>query len=73
MGGAVTEGFIGKKYAVRVFRRNREIGIGKITNLQSHKQNVERVETPSEFGAQIESDFEITQGDVIECFTTGMK
>src|SRR3989338_4451272 len=63
VGGAVTEGFIAKKSYVRVFRRNREIGIGKITNLQAHKKNVDRVEAPSEFGAQIESDFEIAQGD----------
>lgn len=73
IGGAVTEGYIAKKSSIRVVRRARVIGIGKIINLQSHKQNVERVESGSEFGAQVISDFEITQGDIIESFTSVLK
>ncbi|HEY4520172.1 MAG TPA: translation initiation factor IF-2 [Candidatus Paceibacterota bacterium] len=73
IGGSVVEGYIAKKSSVRVVRRAHIIGVGKITNLQSHKQNVERVESGSEFGAQITSDFELTQGDSIESFTPILK
>lgn len=72
-GGSVTEGYIAKSGIVKIVRRNMVVGTGKIKNLQSHKQNVDRVETGSEFGAQIESDFEVMQGDTLECFTTSQK
>ena len=49
------------------------IGTGKIKNLQAHKKDVERVESGSEFGAQIEAVFEISQGDIVECFVTVQK
>ena len=70
IGGSVSEGYIVRNASVRIQRRNTTIGVGKLKNLQSHKQNVERVETGSEFGAQVESVFEIAQGDILECFTT---
>ena len=73
VGGSVTEGYVARGSSVRVFRRKTVIGVGKIKNLQSHKQNVERVEMGSEFGTQIESNFEIAQGDALECFTTTLK
>jgi len=73
VGGSVAEGYIAKGGAVRVVRRNTVIGVGKVRNIQSHKQDVSRVEEGSEFGAQIESDFQIMQGDVLECFTTVME
>lgn len=70
VGGTVVEGFLEKKGSVRVMRRNVAVGTGVITNIQSNKQNVDRVETGSEFGMQIEAPFEIAQGDVLECFRT---
>ncbi len=70
VGGSVSEGRIEKKASVRVLRRKVEVGVGKITNLQSHKQNVERIETGGEFGAEITAPFEIAQGDTLECFRT---
>ncbi len=72
IGGSVSEGYLARGAAVRVLRRNTLIGVGKIKNIQSHKADVDRVETGSEFGAQIASAFEITQGDVLECFTTSL-
>ncbi|HVM73702.1 MAG TPA: translation initiation factor IF-2 [Candidatus Paceibacterota bacterium] len=66
VGGGVTEGFIEKGGAVRIIRRKLPIGMGKVLNMQSNKQNVVRVEATSEFGAQIESKFEIAEGDIIE-------
>ena len=66
VGGGVTEGFFGKGGTVRVIRRKLPIGTGKVLNMQSNKQNVTRVEATSEFGAQIESKFEIAEGDILE-------
>ena len=73
VGGSVSEGYLARSASVRVMRRGAIIGVGKIKNMQSHKQNVERVESGSEFGAQIESPFEIAQGDTLECFATSLK
>lgn len=73
IGGSVADGKIQKGASVRVTRRNVVIGIGKLINLQSHKQNVERVETGSEFGAELSSNFEVAQGDMLECFVTTIK
>ena len=73
IGGKVTEGFLENGSAVRVMRRNEEVGIGKIKNIQSNKQNVNRIEEDREFGAQITAEFDIVQGDVLEAFTTAME
>lgn len=73
VGGLVTEGYLERNVSVRVTRRGTVIGIGKIKNIQSHKENVNRVETGGEFGAQIEAVFEITQGDTLQGFTTVLK
>ncbi|MEK7107223.1 MAG: translation initiation factor IF-2 [Patescibacteria group bacterium] len=73
VGGSVTEGYLERNASVRVIRRGTVIGIGKIKNIQSHKENVNRVETGGEFGAQIEAVFEIAQGDTLQCFTTVLK
>jgi len=69
VGGSVLEGELRKKTLVRVLHKNEEIGIGEITSIQAGKQNVDKVEKDSEFGIQIESDFEISTGDILECFT----
>jgi translation initiation factor IF-2 len=66
IGGSVLEGVISKKARVRITRRDARVGEGKVATLQSNKQDVERVEIEREFGAQIESDFEVVQGDVLE-------
>jgi len=70
IGGSVLSGFLEKKGDVRVLRRQVSLGVGKILNIQTNKQNADRVQEGSEFGAQIESDFEIAQGDVLECIVT---
>ena len=73
IGGSVSEGYLARGASVRVLRRNTVVGVGKVKNLQSHKADVARVETGSEFGAQVESPFEIAQGDALECFTSSLK
>ncbi len=73
VGGRVDEGYFQKNGSVRISRRSTVIGVGKIRNIQTNKADVSRVEAGSEFGAQIESQFEITQGDSVECFVTTIK
>ena len=73
VGGVVIEGYLARNAYVRVSRRGQVIGVGKIKNIQSHKQDVERVDTSGEFGAQIEAVFEIAQGDILQCFITVSK
>ncbi|PJE74120.1 MAG: translation initiation factor IF-2 [Candidatus Taylorbacteria bacterium CG10_big_fil_rev_8_21_14_0_10_41_48] len=68
IGGEVIEGELCKKRLVRVVRKKEEIGVGEITSLQSAKQSVDKVEADTEFGAQIEADFEMLPGDMLECF-----
>ena len=68
VGGSVSEGSLARNASVRVLRRKVVIGTGKIKNLQTNKQDVDKVETGAEFGAQIEAGFEIIQGDILECF-----
>ena len=70
IGGKVTEGYLSKNGTVRIVRRGTLVADGKIHNIQANKQNVDRVETESEFGAQIEAPAEIAQGDTLECFVT---
>ena len=73
IGGKVVEGFLERGSPVRVMRRAEELGIGKIKNIQSNKQDVNRIEMDREFGAQITAAFEISAGDTLEGFTTSME
>lgn len=70
LGGSISEGYLAKNASIRIIRRKVLIGVGKIKNIQTNKQNADRAEAPSEFGAQIDAPFEPAQGDIIECFTT---
>ena len=70
VGGKVSEGFIQKNGRVRITRRNVALGDGKVISVQTNKQTVDRVDAENEFGMQIESSFEVAQGDVIEYVVT---
>lgn len=70
VGAKVTEGYMAKDASVRVMRRGERVTDGAFINIQSNKQNVNRVEEGTEFGAQIEAQHEIVQGDVLECYTS---
>lgn len=69
VGGSVLDGRMEKGAQVRIMRRQEPMGLGKITGLQANKQKVDRVEE-GEFGAEITSEIEVLQGDVLECFRT---
>lgn len=70
IGGAVTEGYMAKNASVRIMRRKVVVGDGTLLNIQANKQNVDRAEAPTEFGAQLEASFEPAEGDIMECFTS---
>lgn len=73
VGGKVSEGYLAKKGTVRVVRRGITVGEGVLENIQTNKENVGRVEAPAEFGAQIGSEFEVAQGDILECIISVTK
>lgn len=73
LGGKVVEGQILLSNAVKIMRREFEIGRGKIINLEKNKTKVSNVEEGSEFGMMIESKMEITPGDILESFSVTQK
>ena len=73
VGGRVEEGQISKSAPIRVMRRGVEIGKGKIKNIQTNKQDVNRVDAVAEFGTQITCDFPIVAGDILESVITTMQ
>jgi translation initiation factor IF-2 len=70
IGGRVDEGFLATQKIVKIIRRDVEIGVGRIKNLQQQKQEVDEVKSGTEFGALVESKFEIAVGDVLRAFHT---
>jgi translation initiation factor IF-2 len=73
VGGSVGEGSLIKGKTLRVSRRGTILGNAEILNIQTNKQNVNRVDAGSEFGAQLEATFEIAQGDTLECIETSQE
>jgi translation initiation factor IF-2 len=51
-------------------RRDFEIGLGKIVNLEKNRTKSSTVEEGSEFGMMIESKIEIAVGDTVESFNS---
>lgn len=68
IGGKVKNGYISKNSRVHVLRANKVVGEGTILNLQSGKQDVDRIEAGSEFGAQVQSTEPLHVGDTITCY-----
>jgi translation initiation factor IF-2 len=66
IGAKVTSGRIDKGASVKIMRREAEIGLGKIKELQQAKVPTNSVGEETEFGGLIESRIEIVPGDVIE-------
>lgn len=65
IGGRVTEGILNRDDRVMIMRRGIEVGLGKIVNLQSRKEDVSSVAEGTEFGAQIETKGDIIASDLI--------
>lgn len=68
VGGKVDEGSIAVGEIVKIVRRESEIGSGKVKGLQQQKTEVKEVPAGKEFGALIESKFEIAVGDTIRSY-----
>ena len=73
LGGKVEEGTLRVGEEVRLMRRDLELARGEITSLQSGKSPVKKVETGSEFGAQVKLGIEPTPGDRLEAFEVVFK
>ena len=73
VGGKVTSGEVKKGVTLRVRRGGDVIGSGVMTNLQSGKQNVDRIQEGDEFGAQVQADVALQTGDVLECYEVIVK
>ena len=51
---------------IKIYRREAEIGEGKIKELQAQKVKTAIVKDKQEFGMFLESKIELTEGDVIK-------
>ena len=67
IGCRMNEGMFSVGQAVRIMRRDLNIGTGSIMNLQQQKADTKKVES-GEFGADIKSKIEIAPGDALEAF-----
>lgn len=73
IGGKVKTGEFKKGGNIRVMRLKEHVGNGVVVNLQSGKQNVSTISEGDEFGAQIQADVEIKEGDMLECYEIVIK
>jgi translation initiation factor IF-2 len=73
IGGKVLSGRLDKGVVVKIIRREAELGMGKVKELQQAKVPVDTVGEEIEFGGLIESKIEIVPGDILEAVTTVTK
>ncbi|OJI08074.1 MAG: translation initiation factor IF-2 [Candidatus Vogelbacteria bacterium CG22_combo_CG10-13_8_21_14_all_37_9] len=68
IGANVILGRISKNKQVKIWRRETELGRGRIIDLQQQKIKVAEALENTQFGAEIDSKFELMPGDIIEVF-----
>jgi translation initiation factor IF-2 len=68
-GGTVTDGHLTSGLKIRILRDQREIGTGKIVELQSAKRAISDVRAGQEFGMKLETKIVPVIGDSIEAYT----
>ncbi len=66
VGGRVEQGSIALNDEVKIFRREAEIGTGRVRELQQAKAKTSEVKEGLEFGSMIESKIEIAPGDYLK-------
>ncbi len=66
LGGKVEEGEIKTGMLAKIFRREAQIGEGRVRELQSQRQKTGLVTEGQEFGTMVESKIEIVPGDRLE-------
>lgn len=69
IGARVTSGMIKRGVMIKIVRRESEIGQGRVKELQQSKIETDSVGEGSEFGAMVESKFEIAPGDLLNAIT----
>lgn len=67
LGGRVEDGLVKLGQSVHIFRRDINLGLGILKNLQQQKSDVKQVDE-GEFGLQIDSRIEIAPGDILEAY-----
>jgi len=65
IGGRVLSGQIKRGSIVKIIRRETELGVGKVKELQQSKIATDSVNEGVEFGAMIESKIEVAPGDIL--------
>ena len=65
VGGKVEQGKIKRDVKVKIQRRGVEVGTGSIASLQTNKQDVEKVDEGSMYGAMIETQIPLAEGDTL--------
>ncbi|MDE2071166.1 MAG: GTP-binding protein [Patescibacteria group bacterium] len=73
LGGRVDDGRLRLGDELKIWRRDVELGTGKILSLQSQKREVKEVEKGAEFGAQLKTDALPAAGDRLEPFEIAFK
>ena len=68
VGGKVLEGKIINDSFAKITRNNKCIAIGRITNLQSAKENIKEITEGAECGLEFTGDPVIRKDDIIEVY-----
>ena len=68
IGGSVTEGSLKLGEQVKILRSSSLIGMGKVTSLQIQKTATKVVVEGNEFGAEIQSSVDVSEGDELVGF-----
>ena len=68
VGGKVTEGEFDDKALIKVKRSGKQIGEGKLKQLQHEKKNVSKLEKGQEGGVSFEGTTQLKEGDVLEAY-----
>lgn len=66
VGGKVETGTLKRGNQVVIIRRGIEVGVGKVVNLQAQRADVDSITEGFEFGAQIDTKADVTNGDLLE-------
>lgn len=69
VGGKIVDGEIRKGLKLEVIRADKEIGDGKIVNLQRDKKDVDKLNKGSECGILFEGNVKIEKGDILQAYT----
>ncbi len=68
-GGSVTDGQITSTARIRLLRDQRELGPGKIAELQSGKRATPSVRAGQEFGIKLDTKLHLAVGDIVEAYS----